>query len=225
MKIKEYNQEYQVIDYSLKLGNGEVTLKWNYKKGTYFLVFLYDMGKSFDLEKVIQELGENYQEDLFLIQKEGNQLYTTKDGNVKIFLYREKELIQNHLSCSILNSEMKRGISYGIQVLIGEYQKEEAIFYLYREKDFESSTRFVPVKVTPKIYYKSKIFSKEKWCILRIPPLKNYRDGALEYQIDGIKTAYPIPRSCLDRELLILIPKSSRLTLRVAERYKNYYKV
>ena len=225
MKLKEYNRAYPIIDYSLKSGNGEITLKWNYKKGTHFLVILYDIGISFALEEMVQKLNENYQEDRFFIQKEGNRLYTAKDGRVKIFLYREKEFVQNYLSCSILSSEMKRGIPYGIRVLVGEYQKEEEVFELYREKDLESSTRFVPVKVTPEIYYKSKMFSNEKWCILRIPQLKDYMDGALEYQIDGVKTTYPIPLSCLDREMLIIIPKSSFLTVRVAEAYKNYYKV
>ncbi|MCX4267601.1 MAG: hypothetical protein OSJ62_02895 [Lachnospiraceae bacterium] len=223
MKIKEYSKEYPIIDYSLKVGNGEITLKWNYKKGTHFLVFLYDLGKPFELEKVVQELDENYEEDRFLIQKEGNRLYTTKDGRVKIFLYKEKELI--HLSCSILSSEMKRGLPYGVRVLAGEYQKEEAVFYLYREKDLESSTRFVPIKITPEISYKSKLFSKEKWCILRIPQIKDYIDGALEYQIEGIRTTYPIPKSCLNRELWIPIPKNSVLMIKAAEQYKNYYKV
>lgn len=225
MKLKEYNQAYPIIDYSLKSGKGEVTLKWNYKRGTHFLVILYDVGVSFDLEEMVQELNEKYQDDRFLVQKEGNRLYATKDSKVKIFLYREKELIQNHLSCSILSSEMKRGVPYGIRVLVGEYQREEDVFELYREKDLESSTRFVPVKVIPEIRYKAKVFSKEKWCILRIPQLKDYMDGALEYQIDGVKTTYPIPLSCLDREMLILIPKNSFLTVHVAERYKNYYKV
>lgn len=225
MERKEGKKEYQVIDYSLKIGSGEVTLKWNYKKGTHFLIFLYSMEHPFDLEEIIQKLNEKYKEDCFLIQIEGNQLYTAKDDSIKVFLYREKEFIQNHLSCSILNSEIKRGIPYGICVLVGEYQKEKGIFYLYSEGNLENSTRFLPVKVKPEIHYKSKVFSKEKLCMLRIPKLRAYVDGALEYQINGVEMTYPIPVSCLDREMLIRIPKNSFLIVRVAKSYKNYYKV
>ena len=61
--------------------------------------------------------------------------------------------------------------------------------------------------------------------MLRIPKLRAYVDGALEYQINGVEMAYPIPVSCLDREMLIRIPKNSFLIVRVAKSYKNYYKV
>lgn len=224
MKIKEFHRKYQITDYSLKLGKGEATLKWNYAAGTYFFVFLYDARKNLDLNEVVQELQEMGYEDKTLLQKQGNRLYTTQDGRVKVFLYREKEFIQNHLSCSILNGERKHGVPYGIRVLVGEYDKEGEEFSLYLGQDMEN-TRFIPVKVIPEIRYLPKHFSKEKYCLLQIPWIQDYMDGALEYLVDGVQAAYPIPCGCLGKEMVILIPRRAFVRVGVGERYRMYYRV
>ena len=50
-------------------------------------------------------------------------------------------------------------------------------------------------------------------------------DGALQYHVDGVRMTYPLPASCLDKNLYIEIPKDASVVLRVADQYKKYYRV
>ncbi len=223
MIIESHEKDYQVKDYSMKRAGGEIVLKWKYSRGTHFFVLLYDGRKEVDLQELAQEMEDMGLDDRTLLQKSGHNVYTTE--KVKLFLFREREFVQNGESCTIPGGEIKHGVPYGVSVFIGEYEKEEWTMHLYQVKDPDINTRFVPVKLEPKIEYKKKMFAKEKLCVLQVPYLQDYVDGALQYHVDGVRMTYPLPASCLDKNLYIEIPREASVTLRVADKYKKYYRV
>ena len=223
MIIESHEKDYQVKDYSMKRAGGEIVLKWKYSRGTHFFVLLYDGRREVDLQELAQEMEDMGLDDRTLLQKSGHNVYTTE--KVKLFLFREREFVQNGESCTIPGGEIRHGVPYGVSVFIGEYEKEEWTMHLYQVKDPDINTRFVPVKLEPKIEYKKKMFAKEKLCVLHVPYLQDYVDGALQYHVDGVRMTYPLPASCLDKNLYIEIPREASVTLRVAEKYKKYYRV
>ena len=225
MRIRDHDKDYQVKDYSMKRAGGAIVLKWKYSRGSHFFVLLYDGRKEVDLQKLAQEMEDKGLDDRTLLQKGGHHIYTTSDEKAKLFLFREREFVQNGESCTIPGGEIKHAIPYGVSVFIGEYDKEEWIMHLYQVKDPEINTKFVPVKLEPKIEYKNKLFAKEKLCVLHVPYLQDYMDGALQYHVDGVRMTYPLPASCLDKNLYIEIPKDASVVLRVADQYKKYYRV
>ena len=225
MRIRDHDKDYQVKDYSMKRAGGEIVLKWKYSRGSHFFVLLYDGRKEVDLQKLAQEMEDKGLDDRTLLQKGGHHIYTTSDEKAKLFLFREREFVQNGESCTIPGGEIKHAIPYGVSVFIGEYDKEEWIMHLYQVKDPEINTKFVPVKLEPKIEYKNKLFAKEKLCVLHVPYLQDYMDGALQYHVDGVRMTYPLPASCLDKNLYIEIPKDASVVLRVADQYKKDYRV
>lgn len=223
MIIESHEKDYQVKDYSMKRAGGEIVLKWKYSRGTHFFVLLYDGRREVDLQELAQEMEDMGLDDRTLLQKSGHNVYTTE--KVKLFLFREREFVQNGESCTIPGGEIRHGVPYGVSVFIGEYEKEEWTMHLYQVKDPDINTRFVPVKLEPKIEYKKKMFAKEKLCVLHVPYLQDYVDGALQYHVDGVRMTYPLPASCLDKNLYIEIPREASVTLRVADKYKKYYRV
>ncbi len=223
MIIESHDKDYQVKDYSIKRAGGEIVLKWKYSRGTHFFVLLYDGRKEVDLQELAREMEETGLDDRTLLQKSGHNVYTT--DKVKLFLFREREFVQNGESCTIPGGEIRHGVPYGVSVFIGEYEKEEWTMHLYQVKDPGINTRFVPVKLEPKIEYKKKMFAKEKLCVLQVPYLQDYVDGALQYHVDGVRMTYPLPACCLDKNIYIEIPRDATVALRVADKYKNIYRV
>lgn len=226
MVIKEFNADYQVLDYSINRSSGKINLKWNYKHGRYFLIFLYDARNSLNLEKIMQELEQKQLDDRTLIERNSAPIYTTSNGTEKIFLCRESEYVQNNQTYCLPVKELKNGVPYAISIYITEYDRDTGVLYLYPVKDSEINTQFIPVKVNPNISYKNKLFSSTKMCTLNVPHMYDYPDGALEYYVTGVgvKVEYPIPAECLGKELLVLIPKDSEVVVRAADKYKKYYR-
>lgn len=223
MIIESHEKDYQVKDYSMKRAGGEIVLKWKYSRGTHFFVLLYDGRKEVDIQELAREMEETGLDDRTLLQKSGHNVYTT--DKVKLFLFREREFVQNGESCTIPGGEIRHGVPYGVSVFIGEYEKEEWTMHLYQVKDPGINTRFVPVKLEPKIEYKKKMFAKEKLCVLQVPYLQDYVDGALQYHVDGVRMTYPLPACCLDKNIYIEIPRDATVALRVADKYKKFYRV
>ena len=227
MIIKEFNKDYQILEYSINRTSGKINLKWNYKQGKYFLIFLYDARNTLNLEKILQELEEKELDDRTLVERNSAPIYTTNSGNVKMFLCRELEYVQNNQTYSLPTKELRNGVPYALSVYIAEFDKNMGILYFYPVKDTESNTQFIPVKVNPVISYKNKMFQGTKICTLNVPAMYDYPDGALEYYVTGVgaNVEYPIPAACLGKEMLVLIPRDSEVMVRVADKYKKYYRV
>lgn len=225
MKVEGFDKSYQVKDYTMKRAGGEIAMRWKYARGTHFFVLLYDSRRDVDLGEIVREMEEEGLDDQAVLRKNGHHIYTTRDEKGKVFLFREREFVNNGQCCSIPGGEVRRSVPYGVSVFIGEYDRAEGVMHLYEAGDREANTQFIPVKLEVQIRYKQKLFAKEKLCILHVPGLPEYTDGALQYHVDGVRTNFPLPAGCLGRDLFLTIPKDASVAVRVADPYKKYYRV
>lgn len=226
MTIEKENPEYQVHNYTSAEEGGKLVLRWKYAKGMYFFVFVYDCRRELDLKHIVREMEVQEPDDQTLSQSSGSgPIYTTGDEQVKVFLCRQREFLDKNESYSIGISEFQKEIPYGISVFIGQYDEKSRVMHLYQSRDAESNTRFRPVKLTVKIQYRSCLLSRKKKCILRAECIRDYEDGALQYQVDGWDTPYPLPASCRNSDLFLLIPRNSSVNLSIAKQYRKYYTV
>ena len=81
-----------------------------------------------------------------------------------------------------------------------------------------------PVQREHIVEYIKKWFSKQVICILKLPTLESYTDGAIMYHVENVKADFPLPEGCLGRELYIAVPGRDTLSVRIREEYRNYYK-
>ncbi len=223
MKIRKYTPDYQMREFNLKKEGHALQIGWRFKQGTHFLIFVYDSRYEFELlpaiEKVTGSIGDD---EKIVFHDSKHPVYADMD-EFKVFCCTEKEFLQRRRTYLLQESELKRGVPYTISVYVCEYEESEKVLNVIEPED-NTNVLYVPVMVIPEITYKNKIFSSYKECILRLPMLEKYNEGAIMYHIDGVRTDFPLPGKCLGRDLSIMIPKDANLMVRIREEYKKYYK-
>ncbi len=225
MEIAGFDREYQIEDLTIRRAGRETNLEWRYKRGTHFLVVLYDGGRQAELTDLIYGMEQNGMDDAAAVAGDGGKIYMSADETVKVFLLRETRFAKSSYVWTIPAAEIRRGIPYEISVFAAVYDKLCTVLHIYPASAPENNTQYIPVSVRPEIRYKRQIFSREKICVLHIPYLQGYMDGALEYYIDTVGMGYPLPASCMGRYLAIAVPKAASVCVRAADHCKKYYRV
>ncbi len=223
MKIKEYTPDYQMREFNLKKDGDAVQIGWRFKRGTHFLIFVYDSRYEFELSSAMKKVAESMGDDEQIIFHSSKHPVYADPNEFKVFCCTEKEFLQRKRTYLLQESELKRGVPYTIRVHVCEYEESQKELNVIETGD-NTNVLYVPVIVNPEITYKNKIFSNYKECILRLPMLENYKEGAIMYHISGVRTDFPLPEKCLGRNLSIMIPKDEELTVHIREEYNKYYK-
>lgn len=223
MITEKADQNYQIRELEYKKKMGMVTFSWRFKEATGFLVFIYDSRQDFNLTTV-QEIAEKAGfsgQDIINSAKELIPL--EKDGTLKMLYIGRCEFLNNNRRLQLPANEFKKNIPYGISVYACRYAEDIKKIYIYQTV-LENNTCFIPVLINPDIQYKKIPFSKDKLCILQIPVIDGYKDGAVMYHVNGIVPDFPLAQQCLGRKLVITIPRQSEVSIRINEQYKKYYK-
>lgn len=227
MVIRAYDPVFQIRELAIKKDGGEISLSWRFKEATHFLVFLYDSRKEFALGDILKEISECGVTDEDIIRNSSSQRnYNYKGEWLKVFCFREKDFVTNGKKYFIKGSEAKRGIPYTAKVYVCQYDNKEKTLYVYETADERNET-FLPVTVEPEIRYKRMGVlpgNSKRICILKLPCLEGYMNGAIMYHVDGISVDFPLAQGCLGKELVIVIPAKSEVSIRIREEYKKYYK-
>lgn len=224
MRIKAFDPAYQMREVAIKKENREIHLNWRFKEATHFLIFLYDSRREFVLERALKEIAESGLTDEDIVHSPQKKVYSGKNG-LKVFCIREREFVKNGKKFSIMANEAKRGVPCTIEVYVCRYDEDEGL-YVYESPGGENAV-FLPITVEPEIRYKKIGFlpgNKRRICILRLPYIEGYRDGAIMYHIDGIETDFPLASGCLGKDIVIVIPAKSEVHIRIREEYRKYYK-
>ena len=135
------------------------------------------------------------------------------------------EFVRDGKSVAIPVSELDKNVPYGICVFacrLEEEDEEKERLHVY-PSDAQENTWFLPVKVKAQIRYRKRLFSSEKYGILYVPRIADYRDGAVCCRVDGAASLLPLPQACLGRELVITMPKRAKLCLSVREADRKYF--
>lgn len=214
---------YQIRELEYKKKMGMVTFSWRFKEATDFLVFIYDSRQDFNLTTVKEIIENAGFKDQDIINSTKKIIPLKKDGTLKMLHIGRREFLDNNRRLQFPVNEFKKNIPYGISVYACKYVEEGKKLYIYQTV-LEDNTCFIPVLINADIQYKKMPFSKDKLCILQVPVIDGYKDGAIMYHVSGIVPDFPLSQQCLGRELIITIPRQSEVSIHIKEKYKKYYK-
>jgi len=223
MIVENADPDYQIRELLQKKKMGMVTFSWRFKEATDFLVFIYDSRRDFDLVTVKEIIETAGFKDQDIISSTKKVIQLKKDGALKMLHIGRQEFLNNNRYLQLPMNEFKKDIPYGTSVYACKYVEDEKKIYVY-QAGLENNTCFLPVSVNADIQYKKIPFSKDKLCILKLPVIDEYKDGTIMYHVDGVVSDFPLPQQCMGRELTIIIPKHSKVSIRIQEKYKKYYK-
>lgn len=224
MVIENRHPDYQIRGLTPKKEAGSIRLHWRYKEAADFLLFLYDSRQTFDLEAACEEITASGLSDADLLDQTRKLLPIGKDAFWKLAHIKKAEFVRDG-KCFILPAqELNKDVPYGICVFACTFDTEHKELHIY-PSDIQENTCYLPIKIKAEIRYKTRFFSKEKYCMLRLPRIEDYEDGALLYHIDGVVSDFPLPQSCMGRELTIVIPRHAQVSIRIREEDKKFYSV
>lgn len=238
MIIEERQQDYEIRELSCSREAGMIRLHWRYKKATDFLVFVYDSRQmtEFCLEEALEELAAKSEagvDDADVIDS-ARKLYTPgKEVPWKLLHRTKAEFVRDGKSLAIPVSELSKNVPYGISVFAcclkprqdtGDMHPQRNALHVY-PSDLQENTCFVPVRARAQIRYRRRLFSREKYGLLYVPRIADYRDGAVLYHVEGTDFDVPLPQACLGRELVIALPRQAKVSLRVRGADQKYLAV
>lgn len=225
MEMADFDRDYQIENLTIRRVGRETSLEWRYKRGTHFLVLLYDSRRQVELSDLIYGIEQKGIDDAAAVAKGGGKIYMSADEAIKVFLLQETRFAKSSYAWMIPAAEIRRGIPYGVSVFTMVYERVRGVLHIYPASAPEDNTQYIAVNVRPEIRYKRQAFLREKTCILHIPYLQGYTDGALEYFIDTVGIGYPLPASCMGQQLVITVPEDGTLYVRAADHCKKYYRI
>ncbi len=224
MVLEGRQKDYEIRELSCSREAGALRLRWRYKKATDFLIFVYDsrQAEEFSLETALEELVDT------AVMDAPKKLWSPgRAVSWKLMHKTKAEFVRDGKSVAIPVSELDKNVPYGICVFacrLEEEDEETERLHVY-PSDAQENTWFLPVKVKAQIRYRKRLFSGEKYGILYVPRIADYRDGAVCCRVDGAASLLPLPQACLGRELVITMPKRAKLCLSVREADRKYFAV
>jgi hypothetical protein len=225
MKIRDCSEEYRIREFRVRRQNAQTVLTWRFRNATHFLLFMYDSQYAFDLEEAVGQLEKAKIADARIASvKSGDQIFEKGNERCKLFCLREREFLKEDKCFTIPFQEIKKGIPYEIRLFACNYDSASQELSVFRPSDPDENLQYIPVIIQPEIQYIKKWFSKQVICILKLPTLESYTDGAIMYHVENVKADFPLPEGCLGRELYIAVPGRDTLSVRIREEYRNYYK-
>lgn len=216
---EQQNADYQIRELACSKEAGRIRLRWRYKQTSDFLVFFYDSRKEFDLKLACARLAAEGYSDPELAEQPKRLLSVDTDSCLKFAYIKHAEFQRDGRCFSFPANMLKKDLPYGICVFACVYDTQLHIF----PAGTQHNVCYLPVRIKAEIRYKTKLFSKDKYCMLRLPYLEDYQDGCIRYYVEGVTSDFPLPQSCLGRELVIVIPRRAKVRIRVQEEYKKYY--
>ena len=194
MVLEGRQKDYEIRELSCSREAGALRLRWRYKKATDFLIFVYDsrQAEGFSLETALEELVDT------AVMDEPKKLWSPgRAVSWKLMHKTKAEFVRDGKSVAIPVSELDKNVPYGICVFacrLEEEDEEKERLHVY-PSDAQENTWFLPVKVKAQIRYRKRLFSSEKYGILYVPRIADYRDGAVCCRVDGAASLLPLPQA------------------------------
>jgi len=223
MKVRKYSAEYQTREFSLTREEKNVQINWKFKEGSHFLIFVYDSRYVFSLKPALEKAAKAVGSDEKIIFCDSRRPVYEENNGFKMFCCSEREFLSNKKSYFMPAGELKKGVPYTISVYVCDYDDKKKVLQVV-EPEGEQNVLHVPVMVHPEINYKTKAFSKQKECFLRLPSLESYKEGAIMYHVDPPGIDYPLPERCLGKVLSVMVPKEAEVSVRIRREYEEFYK-
>ena len=224
MTIENEHPDYQIRNLTCKKEAGCYRFSWKYKEAAGFLIFFFDCRRLFDLKEAPKQMQAAGLKDA-KVTGSAKKLLAAGNGwdSFKVAYLTKTDFVRDAKSFLLPVQELQKDVPYGICVYACGSDPDTREIRLYPMHS-EENRCCLPVKIKPEIRYQRKLFSKDRFCILRLPRITDYRDGAVLYHVDGASSDVPLPQSCMDKELVIVVPKTANVSIKIREEDKKYYK-
>lgn len=222
MERMDFSSSYQILKFDVNKVQNDTVLNWQFISADYFLIFINDGTYEFELSKAIQEMEEaEVDEDRLIHCMSDEQLFTKEGAKFRVYCVSEREFSSGGRNFKVPASGMKRNIPYEVRVYACSYKKNG--FRIFDAKKDEN-VRFIQAPVHFNAPVSKKFLKKNYICNLSVSKLDDYKDGAIMYHVDGVDSDFPLPATCLGRDLTIVLPQMTDVTLRIRDEYKKYYR-
>lgn len=211
MKILEDDGRHGIRGIRILREQGKKKLQWKYQEATHFLVALFPAGSRTDEMEALQSAAA---QGIGQIAADGFQFqdvhfYLLKEGQFRV----QKMFVLPKLEAG------------AFQARVFACVQKEADSFLYFQEKTDGNTGFLPVDVCIQMRYQSKMFRDTKTCLLYIPPIENYVDGAICYQVKGTPYIVPLAEEALGKELKIVTARREEIVVEPAKAYQNIYHI
>lgn len=222
MIMEPKTTDYLIRELTYEKEAGTIRLHWRHREASDFLIFLYDSRQDFDLPAACKKLSDAGNTDQEIMEQTKKFLSAGRDTFWKAAYVRKADFQRDGRGFVFPANELKKGRPYGICVAAAVWQIQDGQLHVF-PADARQNHCYLPVKISAEIRYKPKLFSKDRYCLLRLPLLEGYQDGSLLYRIEGVSADISLPQSCLGRELTIVLPRKAKVSVKVRENDQNYY--
>lgn len=224
MIIENEQPDYQIRNLTYRREAGCYRISWKFKEAADFLVFFYDCRQEFQIYDVPRQMQAAGLKEVQVINSTKKMLPAGNAWeNFKVAHISKSDFVRDAKSFLLPVQELQKDMPYGICVCACRFDRKTEEIHLY-PMHTEENRCYLPVKIRPEIRYKRKLFSKDRCCILRLPYIREYQDGAVCYHVDGASSDVPLPQACLGKELVIVVPKQANVSIKIREEDKKYYK-
>ncbi len=228
MKVRDYSEDYTIKNLEARKETGKIILTWTYRQGSHFLICFHDRKKEMDIDGICSILNEEEIKDSAFGSSEALKPVVMQNQTQIYFVGRNvyENLRQSSKGYYVDCKNLTADIAYGIQVYACNY--ENGKLTVFRPKKDEHRC-CIPVSVRCQFQYKDQLFRPTKICTMLISKIDGYQDGAVTYRVEGLDGGYvpeiPVPGSILGKKMFIKIPRKAEIRVKVAESYKNYFKM
>ena len=222
MERIDFRENFEITRFEVDKIQNNTVLTWQYVNADYFLIFVNDGTYEFQLENALNELANaGVDGDKAIHTRSDTSLIENEDSKFRVFCLPEKEFYANKKNFIIPASGMKRNIAYEVHVYACSNRKHG--FRVYDAKGDEN-VRFIQAVVRLDVDYKKKFLKKDCIGTVKVTKLDDYKDGAVMYHVDGVDSDFPLPETCLGKNLTIMLPDKLDINIRIKGEYKKYYK-
>lgn len=189
-------------------------LKWKFREGDGFLLVISVYGQAPELAELCRVLQGKERE---LLDKKSVEF-----GGTRIITVTADEFLVNEKQYGLNRKYIMRGVPCRISIYPYRVDGNEISLY---EVDPEENEVIIPVSVNVQISYTKPLFSRKRRCVIRIPQIEDYVDGAILYRPGNSTVSIPLTQFCLNRDLIVFLPPEESVEFKISPAYKSCYKI
>lgn len=214
IKVSYSKKINNVIGIQSQENSDDFLLSWRYHKTMDFLLIISSIQNA---QNAVQEILEKINDNQQVLLEDGSLDF----GGYQVYFLRETEFSMQDRKWRISKNTVRNLLPAVVQVFACELDGEDIIVYKASGKE----KAYFPFDISVNARYKRKWFSRNKVCFFYISDIKNFENSSIYYTISDLPIQYPLTEQCLRKELSVLLPKNERLDFKVAEDYKNIYRI
>ncbi len=224
MTIKESDNEHMIFDVSSDQTKDTISVRWDYRGGSQFLLVLSNALESFDLDKVLKILAQGQGRG----RTPGYWKYRCEDleSFLKVAITNESTLERQGYAWEFKVQELRHRIPYRFTILLCETNGNDEIETIYKPSKADEGSFIIPLSLDFFVTrQKIGILNSQWYGKVHISKPDGYTDGAIVYNIPGTNVEVPLTSAALGRDIYIALKDEGKPVLRTTGEAGSLYKL